>query len=144
MSTEEEATNPTGRSQIYKHEALVAYLTDVVGIDVDSLSPAEVIAVAFAHRNAFRKSDTYRDAVAAYEAEAAERAEAKAAERQAEKEAREAERAEKRAAKEAEKAEKAEKATKAPAKKAAAKKTPAGRRPARGKAKATSEDPFED
>lgn len=85
------------RSHMYKHEAMVAWINEQEGVDLDTMTAAEVIAYAFAKRVAWRQSDEYKQAIA----EHAEAVEAEKAERQA---AREAERAEKAAAKEAEKA----------------------------------------
>lgn len=137
---EEDTSLPglSGRSALTVHEGQVSYLESEYDVDMSTMSPAEVISMAYATRNAWRKTEAYQGVKAsqaeAREAEKAERAEAR--------EAAAAERAEAKAAKEAAKAEKAEstkgakKATKAPAKKAA------GRKRA-SKAEATEEDPFE-
>jgi len=129
------------RSQMWKHEDIVEWLTELGIIDERS-TQAEVIAAFAAKRNEYRRTDRYRALVdnhaaeraAAKEAKAAERAaakEAKAAERAAAKEAKAAERA---AAKEAEASE-SEAPKKASPKKASAKK--AAVNPTTG-----GEDPF--
>lgn len=137
MAEEQEEVEGGPRSQMWKHEAMVSWINKEFDVDLDKMSAAEVIAYAFAHRVAWRKSDTYKSLVAeradVVAAEKAERQAEKEAEREAKKEAKAAEKAAKAA-----KAEKAPaaKATKAPAKKAA-KSTKKG-----GKAASTSEDPF--
>jgi membrane protein involved in colicin uptake len=150
VATEEntEETESASRSQMWIHEAMVEWL-EGEGNDLSSMSPAEVIAVAFAKRVAWRKSTTYAELKAAHANDAEKRKAEVLAERAAAKEARDkakAEKAEAKAAKlAADKAAKAEaaKAEKpaAAAKKTTAKKT-AGRKPARSKTTDTSDDPF--
>lgn len=119
------------RSQMWKHEAMVSWLNEQEGVDLDTLSAAEIIAYAFARRVEWRKSDTYRNLVASHATEAEAAREAKAAERAeaaaARKAAKEAEAAEKAAAKE----------TDAAPSKAAAKKAAAAAKPVAKAAKAT-------
>lgn len=145
-STEvEEATGP--RSQIWKHEAMVEWLTGEKGMPEDA-DAATVIAYAFAYRVEWRRTETYSGLVAEHaetaEAERAERTAAReqaAAERKAEREAAAAAKAEAKAA-EAAKAEaapaKATKATKETAKAAPAKATKSTKKGA-----STEENPFE-
>lgn len=131
----EEATGP--RSQMWKHEAMVEWVNEQEGVDLDTLSAAEIIAYAFAKRVAWRKSDVYQALVAGHSEvaaqEKAEAAEARKAEREAAKAAKAAEAA--KAAPAAAKATKATKATKAAPAKAATKATKATK-------KAAGEDPF--
>lgn len=143
MADEVEETEEEGglRSQMYKHEAMVGWINEQDGVDLDTLSAAEIIAYAFARRVAWRKSDVYEALVAGHAGVVAQ----EKAERKAAREAAAKEKAEARAKEKAEKAAAAEKATpakaaaaKAPAKKATAAKKAA---PAKKAAKAT-EDPF--
>jgi hypothetical protein len=136
----EETSGP--RSQMWIHEGMVDWLQEEYEVDFDTLSPAEVIALAFARRNEWRRTETY----AALKAGRAEQREAEKAERAAAAEARKAERQAAAAAKaEAAKAEKAAEKPAAKASKTTAKKATAstrkGRTAAKGKA-STSEDPF--
>lgn len=85
----EEESGP--RSQMWKHEAMVAWINEQEGVDLDTLSAAEIIAYAFAKRVAWRKSSTYTDLVASHAAEAEEAKAARAAEREAAAAARKAE-----------------------------------------------------
>jgi membrane protein involved in colicin uptake len=143
VANEVEETEEEGglRSQMYKHEAMVGWINEQDGVDLDSLSAAEIIAYAFARRVAWRKSDEYKTLVAGRsEVVAQEKAEKKAA-----REALAKEKAEAKAAEKAAKAEAAAKATpaKAAAAKAPAKKaTPAKKAPAAKKAAKGTEDPF--
>jgi len=144
--TEETIEAPATRSQMWIHEGMVEWLETEEGgeFDFSEAEPAEIIAAAFAKRVAWRQSDTYAELKEAHKAEAEEAKAAKAAERAAAKEARAAEKAAAAEAKAKADAEKGE--AKPAAKKAAAttKKAPAGRKPARGKAKASgSDDPFD-
>jgi colicin import membrane protein len=156
VATEEntEETESASRSQMWIHEAMVEWLQTEEGGGYDfsvleENDPAEIIAVAFAKRVAWRKSTTYAELKAAHANDAEKRKAEVLAERAAAKEARDkakAEKAEAKAAKlAADKAAKAEaaKAEKpaAAAKKTTAKKT-AGRKPARSKTTDTSDDPF--
>lgn len=126
-----------GRSSVAIHQGQVDWLEASRGIDMSTLSPAEVISLAYASRVAWRKTEEYQAAKAAQAdirqaekakadearaAKAQERAEAKAA-KEAERAKAKAEAEEARAAKAAQKGEGATKATKATAKKATAKKT---------------------
>lgn len=164
MTEEIEGTEDTesARSQMWKHEAMVQWLESEHGADFDSMTAADVIAMAFAKRVEWRKSQTYADllndraeVVAAEKVAKAEQREAVKAERAA---VREAEAAKKAAAKEAEAAERAAakaakaeqapapatkatraaKATKAPAKAAAKAPTKATRA-----TKAAADSPFD-
>lgn len=116
------------RSRMYLHEAFVQWILDEFGVDLDTLSAAEIVAWRAAKNNAWRKTDTYHELVA---------------EKGAEREAAKAERAAAKASKPAA-AKKATKATKkAPAKKAPAKKAAAKKASKRTAAAAASEDdPF--
>lgn len=129
MANTEDTAPTTSRSQMAIHEGQVAYIESEKGVDLSKLSPAEVIAHAYATRVAWRQTDDYK----AIRASAAES-------RAADAEARKAAAAERKAAKaKAEKASKpaAKKATKAPAKKAT------GAKRATKATKATAEaDPF--
>jgi hypothetical protein len=126
------------RSRMYLHEALVEFIEANYDVDLSKVSPAEVIAWAFAKRNEFRGKDDPKQRKA-YEGLLAER--------KKEAEAEKAERAALRAAAAKEKGDKAPaKATKkAPAKKAT-KKAAAPRKAAakKGGAKAgATENPFD-
>lgn len=132
----EETTEESGpRSQMWKHEAMVTWLESENDVDLSEASAAEVIALAFAQRVPWRKSDTYRNLVESHAAEADAAREAKAAEREAAKVAREEEKAAKAAAK-----------AEADAAKAAAKESGEAEKPApkkrasRSRAKATKAD----
>lgn len=116
MAEEVEAEEGGLRSQLWKHEAMVEWINEAEGVDLDTLSAAEVIAYAFARRVAWRQSDTYRELVAEH-----------ATNIEAEREAKAQERAEAKAAKDAEKA--AAKAAEA-AKADTAKSTPAAKKAA--------------
>lgn len=144
-----EETATVARSQMWKHEAMVEWLTEQ-GFITPKSSQVEVVAAAFAHRVEWRKSERYlglenpaaAEREAAREKREAERA-AKAEEREAAKAKRAEEREAARAAKAAEK--EAAKATKAAA---AQKSTAASKQEAPAKAtKATkksapADDPF--
>jgi hypothetical protein len=129
-TAEEAAARAIGaRSQLAVHEGQVEYLRGE-GVDVDNLSPAELIAAAYATRNEWRRTDAYRTVKAASTTEkAAEREAAKAARAEAVA-AKKAERDAAKAAKAAEKAAKAEapaeaKPAKASRKRKASTETPA-------------------
>jgi hypothetical protein len=127
------------KSQLWKHEAMVGWLEESKEYgDLSEYSPGEIVAIAFAHRVEWRKSDEYQNLVMEHreqaESERAERAAAreaakaeKAAEREAAKAAKEAAEAAKTDGKETAKATKAAKpaakktATRATAKRPAAK-----------------------
>lgn len=111
----EETTEGGTRSQMWKHEPMAAWL-ESEGHDLGGMTPAEIIALAFAARVAWRKTDTYINLVEEHRAAAAE-AKADLASAAAERAAAKAE---------------ADKETKA--EKAAAKKAPAK---AKAKTKAT-------
>lgn len=147
MAVEEaEALPLPGRSHMWKHEAMVEWINETEGINLDEYSAAEIISWAFAKRAAWRKSEVsgspYRqlllDHAAELEAEREELKAERAAEREAAKAAREAEKAAKAA--EAAKAAPVPKAAKAakpaPAKAAtkAAKAAPAAKAAAPAKA----------
>lgn len=133
MAEEAEAQEGGLRSQMYKHEAMVEWVNEQYGVDLDTLSAAEVIAYAFASRVEWRKSDEYKGVVEAHAEEAAAAKEEKAKARAAK--AAEA-KAEKASAKKEAAPKKAAKATKA-AKKTAKKATKAS------KAAATEDNPFD-
>lgn len=148
--TEDEEAAPAGaRSQLWKHEAQVEWYKETYGIDLEKdHSAAEIIAAAYATRVEWRKSDTYKELVAEYEAEKEEEKERKAAEaeeRAAERKAKADEKAAKAKSKEGEDKPKPSGRKGAAKKAAAAKKAPAKKAARRGRgAKATSEDdPFE-
>jgi hypothetical protein len=152
MADEVEEVEGTGlRSQMWKHEAMVEWLSEVKEYgDLSEWSPAEVIAIAFAHRNEWRRTDTYRNLVESHAAEAEEARAAKAAAREEEKAAKAAEREAAKAEKEAAKAAAAEgketaKATKPAAGKATKAPAKAVRKASKATAKrsASTEDPFE-
>lgn len=143
----DEVTEEEGglRSRMYLHEAFVEWANEEYGIDLDSLSAAEIIAWFAAKRNTWRKDET-SNYLATLDQHASE------------KEDRDAARAAAREAAAAAKPEKTKKATKkatakkagGATKKAAAKKTAAKKAPAkktaskRTAATATDEeDPFE-
>jgi len=115
------------------------------GIDLSTKTPAEILALGFARRNAWRRTDTYRVLVAQYVDSVQERKDAKKAAAQAVKDekikARDLERMAKAEAKAAAKAE-AEAAKPAKATKAAAK--PAAVKATKKATKATTkeDDPF--
>jgi hypothetical protein len=131
------------RSQMWKLEAMVDWINETEGVELDTLSAAEIIAWANARRVAWRQTDTYRNLVAEHRTEAAAEATAAKAAAKAERDAKAAAKAAAEAAKAAapapakaaQKATKATAAKKAPAKAAAAKKAPAK--------KASSDNPFE-
>lgn len=112
------------RSRMFLHEALVEYINETYGVDLDTLSAAEVVAWAFAKRNEFRgnKDETQR---AAYEA----LLEANKPEPKPVKEKTEA-------------AEKPAKATKATKTAAAKKATPVKKATKKAAAASADEDPF--
>lgn len=98
-----ETVERANRSQMYKHEDVVGWLTDEGHISPNS-TQAEVIAAFAANRNAYRKTDRYRNLVQSHASESQAASEARKAEREAAKEAKAAERAaakEAKAAKEA-------------------------------------------
>lgn len=146
--TVEEGSTVGARSSLVIHQGQVDWLESEHGLDMSSLSPAEVIAAAYATRVAWRKTEAYQAAKLAQaevneegKAELAAAKEAAKAERQAERdrkaEEREAAKAAKAAEKEAQKGEApATTATKPAAKKATAKKATAK------KASAGTADPF--
>jgi hypothetical protein len=130
----EETSGP--KSQSWKHEAMVDWINSTYGVDLDTLTAAEIVAYAFAYRNAWRATDTYRSLIDGRKGQAeAEKAERKAARDAAAAERKAAAAAEKAAAKKAAPAKAA--AKKAPAK-AAAKKAPAKKAAA-----TTGDNPFE-
>lgn len=57
----EDTTEDEGglRSRMYLHEDLVDYINTEYGVDLDTLSAAEVVAFAFAKRNEWRKTERY-------------------------------------------------------------------------------------
>lgn len=124
------------RSHMYKHEAMVQWLEEQ-GHAVSNATPAEVIAIAFAKRVEWRKSDTYRSLV---EGRSEQLASEKAARQQEREQAREARKAEKAAARAAKKSEPKEKA--APAKAVKATKAAKGKS-GKGKASSAEENPFD-
>jgi hypothetical protein len=142
MSTESQT--PT-RSQTYKHNDLVAWLTENGHITPDS-SQVEVVAAAFARRNEYRATDRYRALAEAGDPEKAAKAEAAAAAKAEAKVQKDAERAavkaEKEAAREAAKAEKAAKAQKEAAPAAPAKATKTSKKASKATADSGDEDPF--
>lgn len=92
---------PGGRSQTAIHQGQVDWIAEEHDIDLAESTPAEIISIAYATRNAWRKTEAYAELKAEVaeqrEAEKAERAEARAArkaEREAAKAAAEAEAAE--------------------------------------------------
>jgi hypothetical protein len=145
-----ESTEKSGpRSQMHIHEAQVAWIQSDKGVDLSTLSPAEVIAWAYATRVEWRSTDRYQTVkTEAREAAERERSERKAATEAARAEAkakRDAEAAEKKAAREAEAAKKADGKTEA---KKATKKSTAKTAPSEteGDTEDTgdAEDPFEE
>lgn len=148
-TVEEEGTGL--RSQQWKHDAMVEWLEseEGYGYSLDELSPAEVIAVAFAYRVRWRNSQTYVDLVEAHKAEAEEEKAAKAEAREAAKAEKAKEREAAKAAKEAAKAEaegkakETAKATKPAAKASKAAKPAAATKRVRKGTAAPAEDPFE-
>lgn len=106
---------PLSRSHLDKHQALADFIETKHGVNLASLSPAQIIGHAFANRNAFRKtSSEYKSVVAARGAAKAQ----KAAERTVAKKAAGATKATKaatKAAKAAAPAKRASRATKAAA-----------------------------
>lgn len=134
------------RSQMFKHEAQVEYINEEYGVDLDTLSAAEIIAYAYATRVAWRKTDTYRNLVEAHKGEAAAEAAAKKAEREAAAKARAEAKAAKAAEAAAAPAAPAQKATKATAAKKAQKAaapTKATRATKASKAAASGDNPFD-
>lgn len=123
VEQEEEAVS---RSQMWKHEDIVAWLTEEGVIDADS-SQAEVVAAFAANRNTYRKTDRYRNLVESHKGSAEEEKAARAVEREAAKAERAAER----------EAAKVAKAEAAAAKAAAAPAEAAPAAPAKAAAKAT-------
>lgn len=159
--TEEEELGVPSRSHLWKHEAMVEWINQTEGIDLDSMaSAAEIIAWAFAKRAAWRNSaksgSPYRQLLEDHKLEAAAEREELKAERAAAREAAAAEKAKAKAAAakeapakptrapKAAKTAPAAKATKAPTKaaKAAATKAPAKATRASRKA-AAGDNPFE-
>ena len=127
------------RSQMWKHEAMVDWINANDGVDLDTLSAADIIAYAFARRVEWRKSDTYRSLVEEYRQSAAE----ESAQRKAAAAAAKAERDAAKAA-EAKATPAPAKATKTAAKKAAATKaTPAPKKATRAKSAASDDSPFD-
>lgn len=139
MAETETEQERVSRSQMYKHEDVVGWLTDE-GFITPQSTQAEVIAAFAAQRNAYRRTERYAtlvathaeegkaakaEATAAREAAKAERAEARAAAKAEKEAAKAAAEAEKAAAAEAAPAEKPAKATRA-SKRAAAKAADAG------------------
>jgi hypothetical protein len=159
--TEEEVGYPL-RSHMWKHEAMVDWINETEGIDLDTMSAAEIVSWAFAKRAAWRNSaksgSPYRQLLEDHKAELEAEREERKAERAAEAEARKAAAAEAKAAKaatakaaptkptrapKATKTGPATKAAKAPAKAAkAATKAPAKATRASRKAPA-ADNPFE-
>lgn len=133
---ETEEVAGVSRSAMHIHEAMVEWLESNGYLTGDE-STAEVVAVAFAKRNEWRKSEEYAEVKEEY-----------ASTREAEKEAKAAARAERAAAKAAaeeddeEEAPKPKKGKKAAASKAA----PAKAKKAKRKSKSadTDDDPFSD
>lgn len=136
--TTEEATErvPGARSQTQIHQGQVDYVSETYGINLDELSAAEVISIAYATRNEWRGTDTYRELKDSVKAEAAEARESKAQERAARKAERAAKAAEEGAK---EKPTKASKSAKKAEKDAPKKATRGGK----GKAASTEENPFD-
>lgn len=56
----EEDTSPVARSQMEKHEDLVAYIEGVTGEDLNTMDPVSIVALAFKHRNAWRDTAEYK------------------------------------------------------------------------------------
>jgi hypothetical protein len=56
------------RSQMWKHEAMVEWLNEQVGEDINDYSAAQIIALAFAQRVSWRKSDEYQELISEYKA----------------------------------------------------------------------------
>ncbi len=56
---EEEAV-PASRSRTWLHEGMKAWLDEQTGDDIDTYTAADIIALAFAQRNAWRDSDEYQ------------------------------------------------------------------------------------
>jgi hypothetical protein len=104
-TTEETTANP--RSQMFKHRAMVEWLTSTKGMPADA-DQATVISFAFAYRVEWRRSDTYRNLVQEYNASAEAREKEAAAAREAAKAQKAQEREAAKAAKEAAKAAAAE------------------------------------
>lgn len=129
--TEEELGYPS-RSHMWKHEAMVEWINETEGIDLDTMSAAEIVSWAFAKRAAWRNSDKsgspYRKLLEGHKAEMEAEVEERKAARVAEREAKAAER----------EAAKAAKAAQAPAKAAAPAKAT---RATKGAAKATKAAP---
>lgn len=134
---------PGGRSQTAIHQGQVDWVAEEHDIDMSEMSPAEIISIAYATRNAWRKTEAY----AALKAEVAEQREAEKAERAEARAARKAEREAAKAAAEAAAAEagdedaKPARKRKAPAKKAADSKPARNRK---GNAAAAIEDDGDD
>lgn len=61
VEVEETPRSRGARSQMEKHEALVKWIEETTGNDLSKMTPAEVMAQAFAHRTAWRKTDDYRE-----------------------------------------------------------------------------------
>ncbi len=137
---EAEAAIPGLRSQTAVHEGQIAWIESEYGIDVSTYSAAEVLAVGYATRVAWRQTEAYQEAKASL----SEAREAAAEEKRIAREEAAAERAAAKEAKEAEKAAKASegeaKPVKGSTKKAAPAKAAAKKAPAKGKGKA--KDPF--
>jgi len=127
------------RSQMFKHEAQVDFINGKYGIDLDTMSAAEIIAYAYATRVEWRKTDTYRNLVESRKGEAAAEAAAKKAAAAAAREAKAAAKATEAAAAPAQKATKAAATKKAPAKAAA----PTKATRATKKAAASADNPFD-
>lgn len=54
------------RSQMWKHEAMVEWLNAELGEDINEMSAAEIIALAFKLRVSWRRSQEYQDIVNEY------------------------------------------------------------------------------
>lgn len=143
-TTEETETERTSRSQMFKHEDIVGFLTDE-GLITPQSSQAEVIAAFAANRNRYRRTDRYRNLVETHRSAGAEAVEARKAERAAAKAAKAEERA---AAKEAKATEAAAAKAAAAAKETAATPEAPAKATRKGKGKAapvetTEDNPFE-
>lgn len=154
--TEEELGYPS-RSHMWKHEAMVEWINETEGIDLDTMSAAEIVSWAFAKRAAWRNSaksgSPYRQLLEDHKAELTAEQEERKAERAAARAAAATEKAAAKAAKATEApakatratkgAAKATKATKAPPAKAASKAAPAKATRASRKAAPAADNPFE-
>lgn len=124
-----------GSPQLWKHEAQLDWMANTYGYDYDSMSLAEVVAVAFKHRTEWRETPDYEEVVEQHREEMEElKAERRAARQAEEEELEEAPRKRGRPAK------------KAAPKKASPKKATGARKAGARKGRATratrSSDPF--